>query len=300
MLEDKRVCLIVNPKAGFSRRNIAWHPIEEIVDFFADKKIATTMKITTAVGEGEMLAKEAVEEGFKFIVACGGDGTINEVINGLADSDAVMGAIPMGTENILCKAMEIPLNIKPACQHFLDAEVQKIDYGKANERIFIVMAGVGLDADVIKNMDPEMKNMLGTVSFVLKGVYSLIAGQDYKAKVKIELLDKGETHEMDAWMVLVGNLPYYGGKIKVALEAEIDDGLLDIIAFLDKPDSSVVNQLIEVFTEKHNKVEDVMYFKSSDFKITTDHPVNTQIDGEYLGKTPLHCKAVKRGLRIKM
>lgn len=299
-MKDKKICLILNPRSGLSQRQFGLQPADEIIRFFSDKEIPITIKTTSGPGGGVDLAMEAVDCGFTHIVACGGDGTINEVVNGIVGSDATLGVIPMGTENVLCKTLNVPLNVRQACNHFLHAEEKTIDVGRANGRHYVMMSGIGMDARVIYNMEPNVKETLGSVGFFIKGAMALFfENEDVKAEATIELLDKDEKFETTAWVILVGNMPNYAGNLTVVPEAKLDDGFLDILVYSYPDDRNLMAQVISPLMNNFDR-KDLRYFKSSHFKITTDPPVFCQIDGEILGKTPVEYKVRPRALKIKI
>ena len=303
MSNDKmKICLILNPKAGMVHRFLNGNPAGEILDFFSEQGISLDIKTTTKRGEGTVLALEAVSQGYNHILTGGGDGTINEVLNGIIDKNAVMGVLPLGTENVFCKAMGVPLDVKGACQHFLQADEKLIDVGLANKHHFLMMAGIGLDAHIISDMDPDLKKALGGVGFILKGVDFLAhrIQEVYRPTVKLKLNDSNEVIESKFWIILVGNQSHYSGTIKVAPKAKIDDGLLDILLFPFIDNKMVLQQLISALTETQIELGQAQYYQSKDFTIETDHPIFSQADGELIGKTPIHFTVKHKALRIKI
>lgn len=300
--DQMKICLILNPKSGMVHRFFNNNPAGEILDFFGEQDFSIDIKTTAKRGEARTLAAEAVNQGYNHIIAGGGDGTINEVLNGIIDKDVVMGVLPMGTENVFCKAMGIPLEIKEACRHFLESKEKRIDVGVANKHHFLMMAGIGLDAHIISDMDPELKKALGGVGFILKGVDFLVhrIQEVYRPTVKLRLNDKDELIESKFWIILVGNQSYYSGTIKLATKAKIDDGLLDILVFPFIDNETMLQQLVSAMTETHLELGEVMYYQSKDFTIETDHPIFSQADGELIDKTPLHFTVKHKALRIRI
>lgn len=298
-MKDAKIGIVFNPRSGKSQRILTRSVSDRVINFFANKGLSITIRTTSAPGEGSKLAREFVQDGYTHVIACGGDGTINEVANGLVGRKAVMGFIPMGTENVFCTSMGIPLDIDRACEHFFQAEEKLIDVGIANQRYYLVMSGIGMDARVIFEMDPDVKAVLGGIGFLLKGaMLFLFESEKFKANSRVKLLDKNEEFKTDAWLILVGNLPNYTGYIKVAPDARPDDGLLDILVFPYR-ENELGTQVLNTITGTHLEKTDVKHFKSSDFRIITDPPVYCQIDGEILGKTPVHYRVYEKGLKIK-
>ncbi|HPZ08209.1 MAG TPA: diacylglycerol kinase family lipid kinase [Candidatus Eremiobacteraeota bacterium] len=301
-MNDSNICLIYNPIAGISMRGITkLQPVEDIIEVFSEKKISITIKTTTQASHATRLAEESVRQGYTHIVACGGDGTINEVVNGIVGRKVALGIIPLGTENILAKSMNVPLDTKQACRHFLEAPENIWDVGVANGRHFLIMSGIGLDARVVYEMEPKLKKAMGSLGFILKGAQVLFWENERKStKAKIRFLDKNLTFETPFWLIVVGNLAYYGGRLKLALKADPSDGKLDVIVFPFSNDTvDIATRVIEVFTETHLEWGDLPYYTSTEFEIITEPEVYCQIDGELLGKTPVHYSIKPLSIRVK-
>jgi len=302
---DKKICLIVNPIAGQAHWEvIKYQYLMDIFEFFSQKKIPITIKTTAKRGDGKLLAEESVRQEYDYIVACGGDGTINEVVNGLVGSGATLGIIPLGTENILANAMNIPIDIKEACRHFLVAREKTWDLGVANGKHFLITSGIGLDGQVVSQMqmEPKLKKAMGSLGFILKGAEVLFKENRKREGIytKIRFLDKNTEFNSYTRLIVVGNLSQYGASLKLALKAKPDDGKLDIAVFPNPEDDiELVEKLLEIFTETHLESGDVSYFTSTDFEITTDPPVYCQIDGELHGKTPVRYSVKPLSIKVK-
>ena len=303
-MKDKKICLIINPISGQSNWEIIkYQSFIDIMEFFSRKKIPITIKTTAKSGDGKLLTEESIKQGYSHIIACGGDGTINEVVNGLVGSSAVMGIIPLGTENILAKAMNIPLDIKEACRHFLVAREKVWDVGVANGRNFLIMSGIGLDGQVVSQMEnePILKKAMGSLGFILKGAEVLFKEtREHKVYTKIKFLDKNTEFNSYTRLIVVGNMAQYGGSLILTPKAKPDDGKLDIAVFPNPEDDiELIQKILEVFTGTHLESGDVSYFTSTDFEIITDPPVYCQIDGELLGKTPVRYSVKPASIKVK-
>src|SRR3990172_144011 len=165
----RKILVIANPasRGGKSREEIP-----RIKEFFESKGIATELYETRKMADAIRKVKKDKSR-FDCIIAAGGDGTINEVINGLAGSKIPFGVIPLGTENVLAKGLNIPLNTMKACEFILSKKPTMIDLGKAKNRYFILMTGVGFDAYVASKIDPFFKKFLGITAYALKAIESL-------------------------------------------------------------------------------------------------------------------------------
>ena len=299
-MKDPKICLILNPRSGESNKFFVIRPLEDIVEFFDKLNYSITIKTTSGPGNATKLAEESVEQGYTHIIACGGDGTINEVVNGIAGKDVVMGMIPLGTENVLAKSMGVPQDVFGACSHFMESAEKSLDLGVANGRYFLIMSGIGLDARVISEMDPQIKKAIGSLAFLLTGAAALFLENDKsRAVAKIKLLDKNEEYEYPFWLILAGNMSYYSGTVRLALDAKPDDGLLDIIVLPLTDSTDLPRQVFEVFTGTHLDNGEIPYFKSGNFEIITDPPVYYQLDGEVLGSTPVRYEVRPGALKVK-
>ena len=300
-MNDFRLALILNPRAGLSRRHFGFRPAGEIVDYFSSIDVPASLFTTSSGLEAGEIALRLVDLGYTHVLACGGDGTINSVVNGLVGSEVTLGAIPLGTENVFCKAMKVPLDVTEACRHFMNATERRIDVAVANGRHFIIMSGIGLDAKVVAEMEPELKDALGSIGFLIKGALTLLFGDDdLQSKVLVKFYDRDEEIESDAWLILVSNIPNYSGTVKVARKAMPDDGLLDILIFSTRNENDITNQIFEVMTDESPENVGISYVTSSDFEIFTNPPVYCQIDGEPLGKTPVHYRVKHNSLKIRI
>ena len=164
-----KALLIINPTAGRRRGS----PLEEIQRGLSQPFVDLAVHLTTGPGDATVAAQQASQDGFDLVVAAGGDGSLNEVANGLVGSDVELGLIPVGTENVLARELGVPLTPTLACQHLLDTLPRKIDVGKVNERYFVCFAGIGFDAHVAHRLTPERKRSMGAAGYVLTSLESL-------------------------------------------------------------------------------------------------------------------------------
>jgi diacylglycerol kinase (ATP) len=181
---------------------------------------------TTRTGEAELMARRGVEEGFEKIVAAGGDGTINEVVNGLAGASVTLGLLPIGTMNVFATELGLPVHDLEFCWNIVKSNsTRSVDLPKANQKFFVQLAGVGLDAQVVKETSSQLKRNFGPLSY-------LISAAQIAARQPPRLLIQSEDASIDEGsFVLVGNGRLYGGPFPFFKQAVIDDGLLDVIVF---------------------------------------------------------------------
>src|SRR5260370_10919731 len=177
-------------------------------------------------GDAELSAGRGVEEGFEKIVAAGGDGTINEVVNGLAGASVTLGLLPIGTMNVFATELGLPVHDLEFCWNIVKSNsTRSVDLAKANQKFFVQLAGVGLDAQVVKETSSQLKRNFGPLSY-------LISAAQIAARQPPRLLIQSEDASIDEGsFVLVGNGRFYVGPFPFFNQAVIADGLLDVVVF---------------------------------------------------------------------
>ena len=268
-----RTCVIFNPAA---RGDKARHFRDHLTALSAE----VTLKPTYAAGAGRPLAAEAVREGFEVVVAAGGDGTVNEVTNGLAGSDTALGVLPMGTMNVFAKEHGVPGDLEGAWEVVRRGVVREIDLAAAGGHHFIQLAGVGLDAQAVKETKWETKKRLGPLSY-------LISAAQIAARTPPRLLVESEGSTREGSFVLIGNGRYYGAKMTLFPQAKSDDGLLDVLIFKNLGYLDIARYLGGVMLGKHTGLADVEYFQTAKVSIESPVAVPVEVDGELLGELPV-------------
>jgi diacylglycerol kinase (ATP) len=278
--------VILNPAANSDRAK-RWRAR---VDTLArDCTICTTSR----AGEAEALARNAVREGFEKIVAAGGDGTINEVVNGLANSTAALGLLPMGTVNVFAMELGLPANDLEFCWNVIEGNnTRLVDLPSANGKYFVQLAGVGLDAQVVKETSLALKRNIGPLSY-------LISAAQIAARRPPRLFIEAENAPInEASFVLVGNGRRYGGPFPFFKNAVIDDGLLDVVAFKQLGYLEIIKYLQDVFFSSKIQLPEVEYFQTRRLRITSEQDVPVELDGELVGSCPVQFEMLQKRLRV--
>ena len=250
---------------------------------------------TERAGQATELTARAVEDGIDVVCAIGGDGTVNEVVNGMAGSDVPLAVIPTGTVNVLALELGIPLDPPDACRLAAQGHVIAVDLGLAGERYFALMAGCGLDAAVVSSLNPTLKKALKEAAFAIQGLAKYLTGDSPLIRV--------ETEEecIDGYYVVLGNAANYGGNFGVTPLADMRDGLLDVCVLKDKSFLSTIWYWSAALINAHIKHPKVEYFRTEAAEIVTveeGKEVLVQTDGEMAGKLPLTCRVVPRSLHV--
>ena len=246
--------------------------------------------------DARALAARAVEQGYKVVVAAGGDGTINEVVNGLAGSDVTLGLLPLGTMNVFAAEMGVPSNRIKRCWEIIEAgHVREVDLASANTRWFVQLAGVGFDAQAVAGVDWEAKKSLGPLSYIISAAK---AAAHKPPELTVEC-ESGVVHSGS--FVLIGNGRYYGGRVAVFKGAVNDDGLLDVLVFKNLGYLDIIRYIQCVFMGTHIKQPDVEYFRTRHMTVRTaagGEDVPFEADGELVGYAPVTFKVAAQRLKV--
>ena len=248
---------------------------------------------TARAGDAEHLARNAVAQGFEQIVAAGGDGTIHEVANGIAGSDAALGLMPMGTMNVFANELGIPPNDLGRCWQIIQAKrTRLIDLPTANEKHFVQLAGVGLDAQVVKETSRTFKRNFGPLSYLVSAAQ--IAGR----RPPRLLIESEEAMTEEGSFVLVGNGRLYGGPFPFFKHALLDDGLLDVLVFKQLGYIELIKYLQNVLFTSDITTREVEYFQTRRLRVSSAEEVPVELDGELVGSCPVEFQMKPRRLKV--
>ena len=284
----ERVLVIFNPAARSERAERFRERIQAL-------DANAVVRPTGGPGDAAAMAAAAVKEGFRIVVAAGGDGTINEVVNGLAGSGATLGLLPLGTMNVFAAELGIPGNRPRRCWEIIRAgHVRRIDLARANTHHFVQLAGVGFDAQAVAGVDREAKKNFGPLSYV-------ISAARVAARVPPELRIVGDDGtERRGSFVLVGNGRYYGGKLAVFKQAVIDDGKLDVLVFKNLGYLDIIRYIQHIFMGTHLALRDVEYFQTVGLQVDplSAEDVPFEADGELVGYAPVRFEVAHRTFKV--
>lgn len=262
------------------------------------------LKQTAAAGGARPLAAEAIREGFETVVAAGGDGTLNEVLNGISDvpdgfERVRLGVLPLGTVNVFAKEIGMPTSLKPAWEVLRAGKETKIDLpmveymldGKPAKRYFAQLAGTGLDARAIELANWQLKKKLGPLAYVWAGVEAM---RDKPSRIVATNGTQSATGEL----VLIGNGCFYGGKYRLHPGADLCDGLLEVRVF-PKANWLTLLRCAGVFVARMNLPQGVAKsFRSNTFTLTSEEPTPLEVDGENIGHLPATFSIQQKRLRV--
>src|SRR5438270_2708184 len=278
--------IILNPAANSER---AQRQQARVESFARDCVVCST----SCTGEAESMARRAEEEGFDKIVAAGGDGTVNEVVNGLAGTEATLGLLPIGTMNVFATELGLPVHDLERCWNIVQGEhIRAVDLARANQKFFVQLAGVGLDAQVVKETSAQLKRNFGPLSY-------LISAAQIAARQPPRLFIQSDDASIEEGsFVLVGNGRLYGGPFPFFKHAVIDDGLLDVIVFKRLGYLEIIKYLQDVVFSSDIRVPEIEYFQTRRLRVESDQPVPVELDGELVGNCPVEFSLCERSLRV--
>lgn len=248
---------------------------------------------TAAAGDGTRLAKQAADQGYDLVVAAGGDGTINEVVNGLAGSATALGTLPLGTMNVWARELNMPLQPLAAAEALLEWRVRAIDLGRAGDRYFLLMAGIGFDAAITAGVKTAEKRRLGALAYVLRGIEQALNIRGARTRLSLD----GRTIKRRVLMTVVGNTQLYGGLVKITHRASIDDGLLDVCVIRGDNFFSAVRHAIAILRRRQSRDPEIEYYRARTIQIIARPRLPVQVDGDAIGQTPMTFQVVPGALR---
>ena len=248
---------------------------------------------TSRAGEAEALARRATQEGFEKIVAAGGDGTVNEVVNGLVGSNATLGLLPIGTMNVFAMELGLPSRDLDLCWSIIQSRnTRLVDLPSANQKHFVQLAGVGLDAQVVKETSSKLRRNFGPLSY-------LISAAQIAARQPPRLLIESENASInEGSFVLVGNGRFYGGPFPFFKHAVIDDGLIDVVVFKRLGYLEIIKYLQNVVFSSEIHTPEVECFQTRRLLVHSNETVPVELDGELVGNCPVEFRLRERALRV--
>jgi YegS/Rv2252/BmrU family lipid kinase len=238
------------------------------------------------------MAREAAHAGVDAVVAVGGDGTMNEIADGLAGSATRLAFVPHGTGNVFAREFSLPESVEGCLDLLSSGKTIAVRMAKANERRFVLLASAGFDAEVVERMNPRQKNLLGIGAYVLCGARHLLRSQP---SLWIEFPDRGR---FEAQAVIVVRGKKYGGNVTIAPDGDIAGDTFQVIALLRKGRWSIAKFALDALRGKHTSSRHVLVRESPSLFVRSTIPSACQVDGEYLGPLPVRFAVTDDLLRI--
>lgn len=271
---------VVNPSAGSGRARRAWNRLRELV--------GTTLpgRLTHGPGHATELAVKAAQEGYPLVIAVGGDGTANEVVNGLMqlspERRPAFGQLSSGTGNDFARNVGIPRRLDQWVELLRDPRLRPLDLGRANDRFFLNITGVGFDAEVAHLAGKLPTFIPGTFNYILAILVELAT---YRTQMMHIRVDERSWNE-PCLLTAVGNLPHCGGGLKLCPGARADDGFFEVVIIRDLSRTEVLRVLPRAFSGGHVTHPRVEVVQGRRVEIDSDAPLHWQADGEVFSGLP--------------
>lgn len=273
----KRALLVVNPSSGLEKakdyEELAEKKLKEIFD-------EVKIKYTEKAGDARNFTSEAAEKKYHSVFVMGGDGTVNEGINGIAEKEyrPNFGFFPLGTVNDLARALSIPLDPKDAIENIDISKRKKIDIGKINNSYFMNVVAIGVIPEAINDVDSSKKTRLGKFAYFISGFKHFKYTQSYPFKIMVD----GKESEIQSSMILIGLTNSIGGFEQILPNAKVDDGYLHMICLKDESVIDTIRTFPDLLKGVDTSSELVAYkkFKKGHIESNDGVILTTNIDGD--------------------
>jgi YegS/Rv2252/BmrU family lipid kinase len=293
-----KLTIIFNPEAGSANRP---RRLTRLISYLEQMGHFVTIYNTTSPGDATRLARQAIEEGTETVVAFGGDGTVNEVIQGMTGSAVPLAVYPAGTTNVWCKQVGMPHNPRRAADIISAGPRRYIDLGRVGEHYFLLMVGVGFDGEITHAIDLEQKKRLGKLSYVLAGLQ--VVRRFHGTSVKITL-DPGSLHQREIHaktsLLIFTNVERYA-VMKLAQEAQLDDAQLELLVFHTTNLWSKLIRTFSLVTNRSQHDSQIRRYSLGEAWIEANPSVAMQVDGDpsgRVGQAAVKIECVHRALQV--
>jgi diacylglycerol kinase (ATP) len=307
--------VIVNPKSASGSTRDKWSAVA------ADLRAhfgAFAVAFTKAPGDGIAIAERAAKAGRKFIIACGGDGTVNEVVNGIMNSgeDVEFGVLPSGTGGDFRRTLGMPQNHRQAAVALRDGVTKSIDLGRVTfrdhdggdiSRYFVNVSSAGLAAEVITRVKSQTvfdwlpgATLRGKANFAASTLQEIVNLQGKTLRVRF---DDGEEHQLRTIAFCIANARYFGGGMMIAPEARLSDGLLDVVNISDLTTARIIMKAPALYRGTLASLEEVKMTTAHRIEVAAADPMEDiliETDGELPGKLPALYEVVPDALRVRV
>ncbi|MCP5094538.1 MAG: diacylglycerol kinase family lipid kinase [Chloroflexi bacterium] len=305
MKQTPQATLIYNPLAGPA--NLA-APIALVADFWRARGWDVTITPTEAEGHATIIARDAAAAGHRLVLAAGGDGTLGEVANGLAGTDAILAPLPIGTANSFAKELGMPRpgmferhRLLQTAVSLSAGRVQQMDLGfmdegDGNGRYWLLWSGTGIDGYLVHKIEPRpvWSKKLGPFGYLIQGLAAAPQFPHLNATVTID----GQIYEGEMLLVIVSNCRMYGGEVILSPNAVLDDGQFEVWMFHGHGVPKIFDYMFKLKQGRHLLDKNITMVRGQEITIETDPPMGCHTDGDKAEVTPLHCRVVPRALRV--
>ncbi len=325
---SRRILLIGNPVAGRG----ALSKIRKAAAFIRERGYTAELRLTSKRGDAEAFAREARSQENLLVIVAGGDGTYNEVANGLVHSPVAMAVLPLGTTSVLAQELRLPHSLKDTISLALRGEPEMIHLGRVTcapptargctavsgqispvTRHFLLMAGIGYDGETVFRVSEELKRRIGKSAYVISGIRTLLHHRPLSLSFSISApfmivkqpwvsatarTDATSDLRLPGYGAIIAKASCYGGTFKVAPDARLTDPSLYLFVTHGGRIIDLLRYVVGILLGRHLALRDISYVKSG--KVTVEGRAHVQIDGDYAGTTPAQIDVVPDALRLVM
>lgn len=292
----KKVSIIFNPTAGKLQKS------PELIDDLTKALQLCGIEVipfaTEAPDDGVRLAKDAVNNGSEIVIACGGDGTINEVAQSLIGTDTMLAVYPCGTANVFAREMGLSRNPQLIAKLIAERRFRSISVGSAIktetdwQRYFLLMAGIGLDAQIVKGVDLKWKRLTGIGAYITSGL-------DFLAKLPLSPFSMNfNGHNYESTYAVVANAAHYAVCFTLAPGAKVDDDKLNVCIFNSYSRLAYLGYAFLSMMGLHINSSSVVYQETGEVIANSNHSTPVQLDGDWVGNLPMKFEIVPNALKV--
>lgn len=307
--------MIVNPKSASGSTDERWAGIaSDLRTHFGPFLV----EFTRAGGDAVRLAEEASRAGHKFVIACGGDGTINEVANGILSSgrDVELGVLPSGTGGDFRRTLKLPSSTAEAAKMLRSGRTKQIDVGKVTfldphgsetHRYFVNVSSVGLAPHIVDRVKSTpafdwlpSTSLRGRANFAVSTLQEVLNLEPDIVRVRF---DDGDEHQLQTIAFCIANSRYFGGGMMIAPKAKINDGLFDVVNIGDLSTAQALLNALSIYRGAYDDIAEIKSTRAKRIEISSADPSKTiflEVDGELPGKLPALYEIVPRALRVRI
>ena len=291
-----RVKLIVNPGAG--KASNAADSLKLVVGYLEESGLKVDVALAKPKEEATPIARKAIKDGYKTVIAMGGDGTIEAIMRGMMGSKVHLGIVPVGTENNIAKSLGIPKDLQEACALIVSDNMLKLDMGQVTTRkgkkfVFFEMATIGVSADIYPDANKAASGNLSSI----KAAAMTFIHQEARPTFFLTL-DNESKIEVETMLVMVSNTPVFGKNFLVAPGASLQDGLLDISVYPDFSKVELIRYYAAVMDGGYSGDGKVQHYQARKVKVKASPKMDVMADGVALGKGTVKIKIRKDALRV--
>ena len=288
----RKIKIIVNPKAGGGKGRKLFPLLRQKL---LDRKVSFHLQFSESAEHFTHLCRQALGEGYNYIVSCGGDGTHHRALHAMVGSRFILGFIPMGTGNDFPLNLGIPNDLDSACDLLLKGIVRKIDVIQVNNGEYMAgVGGIGFDSEVNAIANRISRFVKGRAAYILPVLLKTLTYQPKEITLQMD----DERIEGRALMVAFGNIKSYGKGMQITPLAEPDDGLMDICWVDPVKTLRLYRFFPTVFAGEHLDMPEVHYYRATTVQVQTGLPMDLYGDGEYICQTPFTLRLLPQALRV--